>query len=181
MKQIPLTKGRFATVDDDKYDELAKYKWRVDGAGYASRVATKQERKAGSTREISMARYLLGVSSVELCDHINRDKLDNRLENLRKATSTQNIINAAIRSDNTSGYRGVSKDMCSCKTPCKWIAKIGAWGKVQHIGIYNTKEEAAIAYNRRAVELFGEYASLNMIKGEDTQAGAIRQSMEEGK
>lgn len=88
-------------------------------------------------------------------DHINKDKLDNRLINLRLATKSQNEANTTKRKNNTSGFKGVYK----WKT--KFRAKLQHNGEEHHLGYFNTPEEAAIAYNKKAIEVYGEYADIN--------------------
>jgi len=177
MRYIQLTQGQFATVDDDKYDELVKHKWHTSH-GYACRHATKKERKAGSSACVRMSRYVLGVSGAELCDHINRNKLDNRIENLRTATKSQNGANRTNPINNTSGYRGVRKKTWPGGWTGKWIAQIRVQSKHKHIGVFNTKEEAATAYNNMAVKMFGEYAVLNIINSKQIALGTMQQELD---
>jgi hypothetical protein len=92
-------------------------------------------------------------------DHINGNKLDNRIENLRKCNQTQNTANSKIRSDNKSGYRGVVWH----KATNKWQAQTMLKGKRIHIGLFNSKDEAALAYNYKAEELFGPFARFNTV------------------
>lgn len=92
----------------------------------------------------------------EFIDHIDQDKSNNKIENLRPATISHNGANRSIMTTNTSGYKGVSFH----KAGKKWRASI----KARHIGSFNTKEEAALAYNEKALEEYGEYASLNIIE-----------------
>lgn len=89
-------------------------------------------------------------------DHINRDKSDDRLLNLRECTHSQNMSNQAIPSSNTSGYKGVSYH----KHTNRFRATIMHNKKSIHIGLYNTAEEAAEAYRKKAIELFGEFADI---------------------
>ena len=85
-------------------------------------------------------------------DHRNRIRDDNRPSNLRKATHQQNQWNAGLRSDNTSGIRGV------CKKPNnRWEANITVNGKPQYLGLFKSPQEAAEAYQKKARELRGEY------------------------
>jgi len=87
-------------------------------------------------------------------DHINTDSLDNRWDNLRPATKQQNARNRGITVRNTSGFKGVYWN-----SPARnWKACIGHLGKMIHIGMYNTPEEAHAAYCDRAFELHGEFA-----------------------
>ena len=91
-------------------------------------------------------------------DHINRDKLDNRLENLRLVTSSQNAVNSGLFANNRTGYRGV------CKHGRNYRARIRFMDNLICIGTFETPQQAAKAYNAKALELFGEYAYLNAIK-----------------
>lgn len=91
-------------------------------------------------------------------DHINRDKLDNRIANLRVATYAQNMRNAKKRSDNSSGYKGVRNQNQ------KFTATIWKDGSPIHIGVFETKEQAARAYDDAAKVHHGEFASLNFPK-----------------
>lgn len=86
-------------------------------------------------------------------DHKNRDGLDNRLHNLREASSRQNKVNTKLNRRNTSGSRGV--DMLPGGT---WRAAIRRDGRSMHIGCFPTKEAAASAYQAKAIELHGEFA-----------------------
>ena len=90
-------------------------------------------------------------------DHINGNRLDNRKENLRLATPQQNQMNRKSHRNSTSKYKGVSWD----KSRNKWRALIMIDNKYKHIGRYQDEREAALAYDKAARELFGEYAHLN--------------------
>lgn len=96
-----------------------------------------------------------------MVDHDNRDKLDNRIENLRDCpTRGHNTINSPPRSDNTSKYKGVTWH----KNVGKWHCSVFKSGKRHYVGIYDKIEDAALAYNNKATELFGEFAYLNDVK-----------------
>lgn len=86
-------------------------------------------------------------------DHINMVKTDNRWSNLREATNSENHLNASVRSDNTSGYRGVS----FCKKENKWRARCNINKKEYNIGMFKTAEEAAKAYDSFAIKMHGEF------------------------
>nr|WP_268987487.1 HNH endonuclease [Providencia alcalifaciens] len=90
-------------------------------------------------------------------DHIDGDKLNNRIENLRICTHNQNQHNQGIRASNKSGYKGVSW----MKSVKKWHAQICCNSKVTHLGLYTCKIEAAKAYDEAAKQLHGEFAWLN--------------------
>jgi hypothetical protein len=92
-------------------------------------------------------------------DHINGDKLDNRPENLRRATRAQNGSNRPMQANNKSGFRGVCFDMQAKK----WLAQIAVNSIQMRLGYFTVKEEAALAYNEAAKRLHGEFARLNVI------------------
>ena len=93
-------------------------------------------------------------------DHINRDKLDNRIENLRPATHRQNVVNSELRSDNTQKYRGVvNHKLCN-----GWTAQgSDENGKRVHLGVFTSKREAALAYNHHAEKVYGPFAKFNQV------------------
>ena len=90
-------------------------------------------------------------------DHINGDGLDNRKQNLRICTHAENLRNRRLGKNNTSGYKGVSWH----KLHKLWYAHISHNKKLMSLGYFKDKEEAAKAYDRKAIELFGEFAKLN--------------------
>ena len=90
-------------------------------------------------------------------DHINNIRDDNRIVNLREATRRENHGNRKVLEGGSSKYKGVSW----YKRYCNWIAKIKINYKQIHLGYYTTEEEAALAYNKAALEHFGEYAKIN--------------------
>lgn len=92
-------------------------------------------------------------------DHKNTIKADNRIANLRLATPVENCRNRPLRSDNTSGYRGVSYS----KAKSKWTAYIYIDGKKRQLGVHEAPEAAAAAYNAAATKHFGDFARLNEV------------------
>lgn len=87
-------------------------------------------------------------------DHKNRNKLDNRIENLRLASSAENGINTSIFKSNTSGYKGVSWQ----KLKNMWESRIMFNGKTHVLGYYSSKEEAHKVYCMKCIELYGDFA-----------------------
>lgn len=96
---------------------------------------------------------MTGSWPVDEVDHINGCKDDNRWVNLRAATKSQNMANTALRSDNTSGRKGVTR----CARRGKWVARLKYQGTNLYLGAYDTADEAARAYNIKARELYGEF------------------------
>jgi len=86
-------------------------------------------------------------------DHINRNKTDNRWANLRLATRSQNAMNRPAQSNNTSGYKGVSRN------GKRWAANIHEDGRKRHLGTFDTPKEAHAAYCRAAVKLHGDFVN----------------------
>jgi hypothetical protein len=104
--------------------------------------------------------YMMGKWPKNQIDHINGIRDDNRFCNLREATGTENQGNKKLNKNNTSGYRGVSWN----KNSKKWESRLKVNDKRIYLGSFNSKKEAALAYNRAALEYFGEFAYLNEIK-----------------
>jgi len=100
----------------------------------------------------------IGIGNAHHIDHINRIRTDNRLVNLRPATATQSAANSRKRKSCSSKYKGVSQD----KRTGKWIAYIFNYKKY-HLGVFINENDAARAYNKKALELFGEYAFINNV------------------
>lgn len=96
---------------------------------------------------------------LDMIDHIDQNKANNCIENLRVATKSLNEANTGIRKNNTSGYKGVAYH----KAAKKWRAYL----QCKHIGLFNTAEEAAIAYDKKAFEIYQEFAHLNILTYED--------------
>lgn len=94
-------------------------------------------------------------------DHEDRDVENNTIENLRECpTKGHNTINSPPRSDNTSKYKGVTWH----KNVGKWHCSVFKGGRRYYVGIFENPEEAALAYNKKAIELFGEFAFINDVK-----------------
>lgn len=143
MREIQLTYGKIALVDDEDYKRVNQYKWSIN-RGYA------QARVNGGT--VLMHRFILGAKS-DNCDidHINGNRSDNRHENLRLATRTQNNANSKKRLNTLSKYKGVTRHRN------KWQVYVNG----EYIGKYDDEREAAETYDRIAVRIWGEYARTN--------------------
>lgn len=104
--------------------------------------------------------YMTG-KFVEEVDHKNNIRIDNRWKNLREATRLQNGHNKSIQVNNIWGYKGISKYRYD---PSKWTASITYKNKNIYLGIFKTKESAALEYNKAAITYYGDFAKLNIIK-----------------
>lgn len=161
MKQIPLTKGMFALVDDEDFDHLVQWKWHVQlgPSGPRPRRLVKTGLARPRQKPLLMYRVLLGLSGREVVDHVDGNPLNNQRVNLRIATNGQNLANAKLHANNTSGFKGVGWHHNA------WKATIRVHGKQQSLGRFNEKLSAARAYDEAAIRLFGEFAKTNHLMG----------------
>ena len=164
MKKIDISTPKhpdtFALVDDEDYERINKYKWTPTNCNHKIYVQRKIYIKGFTDLTLLMHREIMRYVGGKEIDHINGNTLDNRKENLRRCTHSQNSMNKPKPTNNISGYKGVYFS----KQKNKWHAEIRKEHKKHHIGFFINKIEAAKAYNQKALELFGEYAHLNIIK-----------------
>ena len=153
MKEIPLTQGRVALVDDEDFNRLSVWKWYYH-YGYAVR-----REPAGKQRTIFMHREVAHTPDGMQTDHINLNRLDNRRSNLRACTAAENKANEGLRSSNKSGYRGV----CWSARDNKWRANIHVGGKFLSLGCFDRAIDAAVAYDTAAEAYFGDFAKTNNV------------------
>ena len=156
MKKIELTQGKFAIVDDADFEWLNQWEWSVKktaGLFYAVRAT----HKGGQTHY--MHRQIMGLKKGDgkQIDHINRTGIDNRRSNLRLCDYSTNRQNSIKRRGSTSKYKGVHW----YKPIKKWKSTITINKKLVFLGHYKTEEDAARVYDKKARELFGEFARLN--------------------
>lgn len=155
MKEIPLTRGKTALVDDDDYEELSQHKWYA----MTSRGLWYAVRRIGNNSSVLMHRIILGVPTGVLTDHRDGNGLNNQKYNLRRADHSLNALNRSSQANNTTGFKGVNLRTGGRRKPYRATIQIG--GKFTYIGSYVTAEEAAHAYDAVARELHGEFACLN--------------------
>ncbi len=149
MKTIPLTQGKFATVDDEDFDRIMSIgKWQFHSRGYAAHNTYSQKKKV----TILMHRVVIDCPEGMQTDHKNMNKLDNRKENLRMATVGQNHCNRTAQKNNSTGIKGVQKRGNSFR------AALNFGGKRVFNKSFRTPEEASAARLAAAVKFHGEFA-----------------------
>lgn len=163
MKLIKLTQDQVAVVDDYDYERFGTLKWyaRWDHGTQSFYALRSSLWTNGKRRFISMHREIMNAKTGEYIDHINHDTLDNRCENLRLCSASQNQANRRKQVNNTSGFRGVSFH----QETGKWRAQLRCVGKPLHIGLFITAIDAALAYDRAAFDTFDEFALTNKMLG----------------
>ncbi len=164
MRSIELTQGKEALVDGGVYDALSAHgwKWHCNSNGYAVTNIHYCDGSKQTCTTVLLHRWILkSYANIRLgglqVDHINGNKLDNRLENLRPASHLQNQQNRGAQSDNKTGYKGVSFH----KAMGKYLASIRVNGKSIHLGYYTNPLDAALAYDAAARQYHGSFANTN--------------------
>ena len=142
-------------IVDIGFKYLEKFNWHLDSStGY---VKTSLNRK-----HLYLHRLVVGeIPKAMHTDHINRDKLDNREANLRVVTPTYNFMNTIKRTGTLNRYRGVEKRGNS------WRVSVSKNNISYRVGSFNSEIKAALAYNKKCLELYGEYAYQNKILSGD--------------
>ncbi len=163
MKHIPLTQGKFAIVDDEDYEYLTQWKWIVkmnSGIAYAGRWITCVTNGTKRRTAILMHRVIMNTPPGKQTDHVNHNELDNRKYNLRICSAQQNQFNSRSQKNSFSQYKGVSRNRG------KWRAQIRHNNKDIWLGVHASAVAAAKAYDKKAKQLFGEFAYLNFRDGD---------------
>lgn len=148
--EIPLLHGRIMLIDDADAALIVGRPW------HAITARSTFYGQAGDDTTVLAHRLVMSAPKGTIIDHINRNGLDNRRENLRLCTTSQNHANRPAPVNNTSGYKGVVKARSG-----RWAARITVGFKARHLGTYDDPWDAAEAYNAAAVEAWGEFALLN--------------------
>jgi hypothetical protein len=159
VREIRLTHGFIALVDDEDWECLSRFRWHVTirhGNAYA---ATNKKRPLRGTW--TMHRLIMDAPPGVFIDHVRHRPLsdrvvDNRRENLRVATNGQNCANQKKKAGKTSMFKGVS-----LRPEGKWCAQIMKDGRAKHLGLFPTEALAARRHDLAAVEHFGDFALTN--------------------
>lgn len=161
MKQIEITQGKFALVDDEDYEYLNQFKWCAtkgwNDNWYAVRSARVREKK--EKKMVYMHREVMNFPKNKV-DHKDHNGLNNQKENLRVATDGENSSNTTSRLNSSSPYIGV---YLRANRKKKWAACIRKGGVTKYIGSFYKIEDAALAYNEAAKLVHGEFANLNQV------------------
>jgi len=173
MKEIQLTMGKIAVVDEEDYELLSQYKWHTCKAAKRDVwYAITNIKTENGIRRISMHRFIMKVEERgSIVDHKDGDGLNNIKNNLRCCTPSQNNANRKIsRTKTTSKYLGVYHR----RKTNKCIASIRVKGKSYYLGTFKDEISAAKAYDAAAKIHHGEFANLNfksnpIVKRSDTR------------
>lgn len=157
-REIPLSRGMVALVDDEDYEKLNKYKWTALFCKWEIIYAVRSENNSS----VLMHRQILDAHKGITVDHINHNGLDNRRENIRLATVSENNMNRGKTKKNKSGYKGAYFD----KRKRKYRTTIRKNNRTIHIGYFDTAIEAARAYDNAVKQHFGEFSMPNQYKDE---------------
>lgn len=158
MAEVYLTRGKIALVDDEDYERVSQFQWYAAPHSKTWRAMTPMMCN-GKKKMVYLHRFILNAPDGISIDHKNGNALDNRRDNLRFATTSQNMQNQGPREiPRASQFKGVKK---SYRIRRPWRAHIGHNGELIHLGHWASEEEAARAYDSAARRLFGEFAWLN--------------------
>ena len=145
----------FVFIDGEDFDKVKFYTWGISKHDNILYAYTKIKGKF-----VHLHRLLLNFPRTPI-DHKNGCSLDNRRENLRTCTTSENSMNQKKQSRITSSiYKGVYFH----KQRQKYTARIKLNKKIRHIGYFENEHDAGEAYNKKAIELFGDFALLNVIR-----------------
>lgn len=159
MKKIQLSAGngeyKFTLVDDSDFEWLNQWTWGMGGKYAVRKQYLGGGKKNAKYQTIFMHRVLADTPIGMDTDHINRNKLDNRRMNLRICSRAQNMINAGLRVDNTSGHKGISWSA----DRNRWIVHVYVNGKSKSLGRFTELDDAIDVHKKEYNKPHGEFAS----------------------
>ena len=153
---LPLVKGGTALIDEEDYIRVRELSWTTNDRGYV----VSWWRKEGKKGCIYLHALIMETPKGKHTDHKNHNKLDNRKVNLRICTQAENTRNRQILPGFRSKFKGVTKD----KNRNGWRASIYHLGKNIYLGTFDNEIDAAKVYDKKAKELFKEFACINFIQ-----------------
>ena len=159
MKEIKLTKGFIALVDDEDFERVNQIKWQTQ-INKSNIYAMNRIKREDKTIKRYLHRFILKLENTPRgtdVDHINHNGLDNRKENLRTCTQSQNNMNSIPQKNKKSIYKGVYFNRLNNK----FITRIYINRKCVYHAFFSSENEAAKAYDIAAKKYYGEFAYLN--------------------
>ncbi len=163
MREIsPTNSDLKLQVDDDVFDQLNTYKWRIRPSGYAEVDRKTKLYKTYKTRRLHRIIFMMTNGLINAgweVDHIDRNPLNNQLSNLRKCIRKNNALNTGPHKDGTSIYKGVHWD----QRKKRWYSNISVNGKKIHLGVFDCEKTAATKYNEAVLEYIGDWGMLNNV------------------
>jgi hypothetical protein len=156
FRRIRLNIGKYALVDPSRFHELTGYDWcaKKNATTY---MAVRFTPQGSYNIPVYMHRQILNTQKGQIVDHIDRNGLNNTIENLRFATKSQNGCNKQGRRNTSSKYKGIAWN----RHTQRWIATIYFDGKRMHLGYFDSENDAAKAYDTAAKKYHREFAYLN--------------------
>lgn len=148
------TGGKFI-INSKDYDKIKDYTWHISDGYVITNIKFN-----GKYKTVSMQSLILKTDKI--IDHKNRIRFDNRLNNLRECTNKENCRNTNLHRDSKTGYKGVTFDKCMSRLK-RYKARIIVDGKQINLGLFKTREEAALTYNMAANKYFGKFSNVNII------------------
>ena len=145
------SKGRVFSIKSNKLLQLSK---DIHGYYNVGLWKNNQRKLCRIHRLVAMTFYFIEDYAGKQVDHIDRDRTNNNLLNLRFCSNSENQINVGLKKNNTSGYKGVSWD----KRTNKWVVKIQGNNMRKHVGQFTTKEAAYEAYKKASKDLHGDFS-----------------------
>jgi hypothetical protein len=169
FRRIYLGEGEWAIVEPEDYYRFGNLKWGINGSGDRYYAVRNVKTGTGKTKRVYMHREIMNPPPGLLVDHKNNNPLDNRRENLRLATRSQNMQNKRKKKNATSKYFGVHL----IKAEGKWSARVKNEGKLILVGRFDNEIDAARAYDAAVRKHHIEFARLNFPEPQITQIPRI--------